>query len=80
MKSNQLLWAAIIIVSLSSAWFHVLLTQKVNNLEYVVERLVEVDAIQIEAIQQLTQNTQDIIEILGDHDAFIEGQQSILYE
>lgn len=75
MKSNVFLWLAILVVACLTSWLFLELNQKIENLTYAVERIVEVDGKQVQAIDQLTQNMQDIIGILHDHDAFIDSQK-----
>jgi hypothetical protein len=80
MKSNTLLWAAIIIVALLSSWLIIDLNQKVENMQYVIEASVHIDDKQTEALQQITQNLQDIIQILHEHDDLIYQDENISYE
>ena len=80
MKSNTLLWAAIIIVALLTSWMIIDLKQDVENMQYVIEASVHIDDKQTEALQQITQNLQDILQILQDHDELIYQDENISYE
>lgn len=80
MKSNTLLWAAILVVACLSSWLILDLNQKVQNLEYALEASVRLDDKQTEALVLISQNLQDVVSILHDYEAFIENNQITEYE